>query len=386
MNEYDILWQEIESQGTCIQTLLAKPDKDFIWLSNAALEQATVIVALAEGSSLNSLKTIEPLLTLQLGKPLICSDPHTFEATTLLHGGNLQKNPLFSQPLFLLLSQSGKTASLVEVLGKIQSAFRYSDEELSGRTLLISNAEKSPLSGICGKSFYLDIGEEQSIPATKTVSASLLTLLRWALCQGQPHNLLQSDLPQLGKKLDQWLTKINTPLEQLSKKLAIFSELVLLSDGPLAGILPEAKLKLTEILGLPVHIDNFESFKHGPKILLGRSQDHPQATLYFLTEEMLGDRFLADIEQHWLSRKQEAWLKPENAFWLCCTQSPDSCLKKALNLGLKTENVFFIPELPAWDETTWFYGLLVAQVLAFYWAKQLNRPLNPNALSKAVSH
>jgi hypothetical protein len=101
---------------------------------------------------------------------------------------------------------------------------------------------------------------------------------------------------------------------------------------------------------------------------------------------MLGDRFMADMSQHWLSRQQAPWLKPDNAFWLCATDNPAVCVEKAKSIGITPEQVITLPALSGWDETSWFYSLLMIQVLAFYWAKQLKRPLNPSALSKAVSH
>jgi glucosamine 6-phosphate synthetase-like amidotransferase/phosphosugar isomerase protein len=389
----DTLLLEIQSQATLCQTLVSRYPASVAPFASLC-DRVPVILGLAEGSSKHALEIAAPFLEQWTGKPLWIASPETLEQRRLIGSQyGRAESPLdaLSPGLLLVVSQSGETASVLRMLEALAP-------ERSGPLLALTNRERSTLSELAGNHLFLDAGEEKSIAATKTMTASILQLLLWGLAVGTHLGRLTVDqsaaiLQQL-QQLPQRLATLWTPaaldrIQAFTQKLIEVNHFVLLSKGPLTLVLPEVGLKLTETSSNIVYTDNTESFKHGPKVILSGVQEHHPNTVYLVpTEPGLAEGLFKDIRSHfWLPDAGPAdppAFESDRVFFIAFDNSGPLPEALGQGLALTDDRLLRLPMAP-----TLLEGMLMSIVTFQLISYQLARlkgesPDNP-MLEKAVT-
>lgn len=243
----------------------------------------TLLIGLGEGSSYNALMLAKPFIESALKRPFLVYNPHQF----------FYKTDWFAnrQTHITVVSQSGQTDSIRQALNKAQTQHPSPHTRLSWQLITCaSNTVKSLIESSADfQTIHIPVTEEQSIPATKSMTSSFLTLIQTVLSQHQ--NGIQA-IPQFLTDLTHTIKDVDTLLstlahhegfKALSEKLTQTTALFFCGDGPLDSALNELSLKVSEVTGIPCWGFNFESFRHGPKAML-----YPYAHPYQSNPTLLG--------------------------------------------------------------------------------------------------
>ena len=118
------------------------------------------VLLLARGSSDNAAVHARYLVELTTRRPTALAAPSLwtrYDAATSLEGW-----------VVVAISQSGRTPEIVDAVGRMRAA--------GARTVAVTNAAHSDLAKAGDVSVALQAGEERAVPATKTVTASMLAL------------------------------------------------------------------------------------------------------------------------------------------------------------------------------------------------------------------
>ncbi len=142
-----------------------------------------MVLFAARGSSDNAALYGRYLAEIFLGIPVCLAAPSVITK----YGGD----PRYSSCLAVGISQS-EASDVGAVLRQARAQGQFA--------LAITNSPGSPITSIAHETLLLDVGEERSIAATKTYSASLLALRALALALGANLESLDGWLPN-----DQWL-------------------------------------------------------------------------------------------------------------------------------------------------------------------------------------
>jgi glucosamine 6-phosphate synthetase-like amidotransferase/phosphosugar isomerase protein len=365
-----IAWDDMLVQATLWRTLLeryhsAMPDLPSWQLTHGA----PWVIGVGEGSSFNAFRLAHyqwqrwhPKLRVTALRP--------WELQTQLR---LWEPRQLEQGLWLPISQSARTASLREAWQALSRSRRNPLLPLAG--VLMTNGlpddvaafHASPTKG-CSHTWHLQAGTESAIAATKTFTATLLSLWLLGLHQArleadwpkQRFVVIEERLHQLADAVEAWLPAEATPSAQLAplvNALAGVDEyhptVVLLSNGPLVWGLAEAALKLTETTRQPVLYHHSENFKHGPKAMISghpTRQEAPcmvyvvphtlpeaerlfkDAALHFSEVEGLKGQGAAYPKRLWLRFANSAPLPEAYQGEPCMTMPPVSKTREALLL------------------------------------------------------
>ncbi|MDX2085791.1 MAG: SIS domain-containing protein [Candidatus Melainabacteria bacterium] len=362
-------------------------------------------LALAEGSSRHALCLLAPWFKQWLGQPLLVMDPDEWlTAFSLAQEANApdggSATPAFIGPEdgLLVVSQSGETASVLRALEACSaSAMPWS--------VAVVNKEHSTLARRLGRVLPVSAGEEKSIAATKSMTVTFVTLLRWALAlavqqQCLPEAVLSRitlELTQVSDQVSRYLQDERAAfgqMQQFVRTLPICdphadSRLVLMSAGPLRLILEEAGLKITETCRVQTTAYNTESFKHGPKVLVSdvSNLEIPPMVLYAVpAQARFAEQVYEDIDNHaqaaQAAESQEAsapfparLLRFENSL-----APPDRLTRQ---FGFTNAQQFIMPPVNhALSEV--LVGLVTFQILSYSLAALTGEPVNQPSLQKAV--
>jgi len=206
----------------------------------------------ARGSSDNAARYGQYLFGIANGLPVALATPSLF---TLYSAA-----PCLEQSLVVGISQSGQSPDIVTVVeeGRHQGAL----------TVAITNSPDSPLASAAEYVLWLNAGEERSIAATKTYTASLLALAMLSTA-------LREDLTRY--------RAIETVPESVSQALALRSTVMLaaqrycyanacivISRGYNYATAFEIALKLKELAYMLAEPYSSADFQHGPVALIER--------------------------------------------------------------------------------------------------------------------
>jgi glucosamine--fructose-6-phosphate aminotransferase (isomerizing) len=154
--------------------------------------------------------------------------------------------------LFIAISQSGRSPDLL--------ACAVQAREAGALTLAIVNDADSPLAHSCELVLDIAAGPERSVAATKTVIATLATVL--ALVRAWAGRKVGLDgLPDSLAAAPDW--------PQLAEVLATTPHIFTVGRGPALGIAKEAALKLAETCGIAGLAYSAAELAHGPMALAG---------------------------------------------------------------------------------------------------------------------
>lgn len=388
------LFQEIQEQPELFQTLLAQP-QDWLGALPPLPAGTQKIVALAEGSSKNALAIAAPFIEAWTGLPMWIYDPEALEEkfaiSQLFHA---QLASVFQDTYFIAVSQSGQTASVLRILETLQAQLSPSNFHL----LAITNRKESTLSTLADHSLWIGAGEEKSIAATKTMTASVLTLLLWGLHTGHQSGHLCTEtfqsiiaqLQQLPQAIETlWEARTLKAILQFTRKLVEMNHFVLLSKGPLTLILPEVGLKLTETSSNIVYTDNSESFKHGPKVILSGVQgQHPNSIYVVPTDPETAEGLFKDIRSHFWhtddAGEMTLTFEDDRVFFIAFENSPPIPVEIREGLSIREDKILTLPSAQHLLDSL-FMGIITFQLMSYDLAMIKGEDPNNPALEKAVT-
>ena len=203
-----------------------------------------MVLLAARGSSDNAALYARYLIEVHLGVPVSLAAPSVITK----YGTDLKYPPC----LAVGISQSGAAPDVSEVLGHLRSR--------GHTTLAVTNTAGSRLTQAAEFSLVLDVGEERSVAATKTYTASLLALYQLVRALGAA--LPPPAVPDAG-----FLSACDTLAQESVGPIVRSRTLFSLARGYSFSSAHETALKLMECALLPCKAYSTADFEHGPKAL-----------------------------------------------------------------------------------------------------------------------
>lgn len=208
-----------------------------------------VVVLAARGSSDNAALYARYLIEIVLQKPVVLAAP-----SILTRYGKRVKYP---KALAIGISQSGAAPDVSEVLEALR--------EDGHTTLAITNTPGSWLTRAAEHTVLLNAGEEKSVAATKTYSASLLAL--YQVVRALDHSLNLAPPHQLPD--DKWLAHTEAAAQSGFGLVTRSNPVFCLARGLSYATAMETALKLMECALIPGKGFSTADFQHGPKAIAG---------------------------------------------------------------------------------------------------------------------
>jgi glutamine---fructose-6-phosphate transaminase (isomerizing) len=234
--------REIEEQPS----LLARLSSDYLdRLTETFAGQAFEAVLLtARGSSDHAALYARYLIEIHLHIPVILAAPSVLT--------RYRSAVRYPRCLAIGISQSGSAPDVSEVLSYMR--------EQGHSTLAITNTPGSRLDNEAEYSLYLDVGEERSVAATKTYSASLLALYQLVAALGG--QLATPVLPEA-----RWHDRVCQQAHNDAPRILSGEPIFSLGRGYGFSTANETALKLMECALIPCRAYSTADFEHGPKAL-----------------------------------------------------------------------------------------------------------------------
>ena len=218
----------------------------FECLGDLELRQPECVLLIARGSSDHAALYARYLIEVHLEIPAVLAAPSVWT--------RFGKRPRYRNALAVGISQSGAAPDVAEVLAAMR--------EDGHQTLAITNTEGSRITQAAEHTLLLGVGEERSIAATKTYTASLLAM----------YELVRT----LGGRLEgpvapdeAWVEKARSSAQEGLGPVLRCSPLFALGRGYGFATAQETALKLMECALLPCKAYSTADFEHGPKALAG---------------------------------------------------------------------------------------------------------------------
>ncbi|MHA1522151.1 MAG: SIS domain-containing protein [Promethearchaeota archaeon] len=233
----------------------------------------------------------------------------------LLHGlpdkdlGNNNDHP-FDNTCIVLISQSGESGEVVELLQKLNSL------RSKPTTIGVTNAPKSYLANHSDMQLYLNAGEEEGV-TSKTYVCSLLILYFLARSITVQNFSLEDDVKEINELIqfvsnilqsnpsdppslpDQSIEKIMQPVQGVNKLFGNdYNFIQILARGPSLSTAHQAALNFKEIVKINSEASTISTFRHGgiecltenSKLIIISSSDR---------DHVLNNRFIGNLIDKW---------------------------------------------------------------------------------------
>ena len=274
------------------------------------------------------------------------------------------RNPVLGpNTLVVAVTQSGETA---DTLAAMEYAHRAGSPQI-----VVLELEGSQATRIADFTLPVRAGQEIGVASTKTMIASMTTLLelavflarsRGALDSGQVRKIVEmmAELPSLvASVLD-----IDGRITTLSERLSAFSDLLYLGRGAQLPIALEGALKMKELAY--IHAEGYAAgeMKHGVNALLGSEM----ATVVCAPNNRLYEKMLSNISE----------VKARGSEVVAIATEGDD------TVGRLADHVIHVPECPGLLQP--FLTVVPLQMLAYRTALALGHdPDRPRNLAKTVT-
>ena len=200
----------------------------------------------ARGSSDHAALLGQYLLEVATGRPVALASPSV---------QTLYRAPVdYRGVLVVGVSQSGATSEIVEVVAVLRAA--------GARTIAITNDPSSPLAEAAGSVIDLGAGPELAVPATKTVTATLLAFVLLAEGVSGRSLVSSSDLADLPGHIAGVLAD-EASVARAAARLTDAGQLVAVARGYLLAAARETALKLRETSGILAEGWSAADLRHG---------------------------------------------------------------------------------------------------------------------------
>ncbi len=294
------------------------------------------IMVAARGSSNNSLVYFKYLCEIYAAIPVTFINP----SVITLYSSKLN----MKDALVMGVSQSGKA---LDVLLVMQEA-----ERQGALTLAVTNNLNSPMALNFQYHFYLDVGEELSVAATKTFTAQMLIMKMLAVALTEEEELVPSRMLKLPLLFER-VFALEEKIEKLADALLNTQQMIVLSRGIALAAGQEIALKLQETCYLNARPYAISDFYHGPFALISQESN----VLVFALKGKAFDDAVKMLEK----------LEASGCAITLFTQSEE--------LAAKYKNSLLLPDA---DETlSPFVAVAAGQLLSLHLS--LKRGLNPDA-------
>ena len=237
---------EMAEQPDRLAALVARWDGAVAQVRALAWPELAGSVIVARGSSDAAGAYGRYLLELVSRRPVSMAAPslHT------LYGADVD----YRRFLAVAVSQSGRTPEILSTLQRMQA------EGAAG--LAITNDGSSPLARAAQATLALDAGEERAVPATKTVTATMMAFALIAAALGTaPFTREQATA------LPAWVAAALAdpePAEVLAAQLADATRLIVVGRGLLYSAALETALKVRETTRITAEGFSAADLRHGP--------------------------------------------------------------------------------------------------------------------------
>ncbi len=225
----------------------------------------------------------------------------------LLHGFPEDNDIAFENTCIILISQSGESGEIIELLQKLNSL------RLKPITIGITNTPKSYLANHSDVQLYLNAGKEETV-TSKTYVCSILILYflaRAIMTQNLP---LMSEFKEIDELIDfisnlfqsnqsdqtnQFIEKIIQPVQGVNKIFGKdYNFIQILARGPSLSTANQAALNFKEIVKINSEASSISTFRHGgiecltesSKLIIISSSDR---------DNVLDNRFIKNLIEKW---------------------------------------------------------------------------------------
>ncbi|MGC8783915.1 MAG: SIS domain-containing protein [Armatimonadota bacterium] len=247
MAEQHHMRREIHEQPQVIRTVAERNVRSAQTLAQTIRDRGIQFVMIsARGTSDNAALYTKYRLEIEAGIPVASAAPSIFT----LYSGQLN----LSRAMVIGISQSGKAQDVVEVVSAARAA--------GALTAAITNDPSSELAQVAEHVLLCHAGEERSVAATKTYTATLanIALLVDALV-GRLHS--SQDLEEAAQGMEQVLA-MEEEIELLAERYRYMSACMVLSRGYNFCTAHEAALKMMETGYVIARAYSAADFLHGP--------------------------------------------------------------------------------------------------------------------------
>jgi len=283
------------------------------------------------------------------------------EAIPVIAGafGEFYQNIKPGKEAFILVSQSGETKDVINVLNLL--------EKKKARNLIaMVNVLGSSLQ--LRVKYYLPLltNIEISVPATKTFLNQVITFLviayELARLKGIKSLVSKKDIWSLPQLIKNTLDQSSGPVKELARILKNKKYLYYLGYGISYGVCLEGALKLKEVSYLPCEAMYSSEFKHGPLAIIS-----PDDWVIFISTNQDARMTISHMNEVSCRYGKIALMAPENE---------SLRINSNFLIPLVTDNYHLNPVLSA----------VVAQLLAYYVSQELGLdPDQPRNISKTLT-
>lgn len=213
------------------------------------------ILLLATGSSLNAALCARYFFEQRFGVLLDIKEPYNFT-----HYDAIDPHA----DLVVAISQSGKSASTLEAMRKVQA---------SGKSVFaLTSDPQSPIGGASDGVLDINTGIESVGFVTRGFSATVLNLLLIALiiarkqekaCEVEEQHYL-AELQRLVAAIPEVIVRTSRFIDRHSETLRSGERFVATGYGALVGVAKEFETKFTETVRVPSSGFELEAYMHGP--------------------------------------------------------------------------------------------------------------------------
>jgi glucosamine--fructose-6-phosphate aminotransferase (isomerizing) len=246
--------REIAEQPDVVARLLEREGPSIDDLAAAIRRRAPRYAVLAaRGTSDNAARYAQHVLGRILRLPVVLATPslHTL----------YDAPPRYDDAVVIGISQSGESPDVVSV---VADATRQ-----GALTAAITNAPASPLAGAAGHVIDLEAGEERSVAATKTYTASLAAIAALA-ASGDAE--LATQAQGLPEELAAQLALSGGDAPHAVREAAGWQRLTVVGRGAHYATAFEAALKIRELAGIVAEPYSPADLLHGPIAAVGPDQ------------------------------------------------------------------------------------------------------------------
>jgi len=202
-----------------------------------------------------------------------------------------RNTPLYGNPLFFVISQSGET---IDTLGALREAKRK-----GYKVLAINNTVGSSIAREADGGIYQHVGPEIGVASTKAFTSQLLLGSMIALYFARMRDMSFSDGVEYVKALKTVPDLVRKTLEQaphireIAKRYSKFDDMLFLGRLSLFPVALEGALKLKEISY--IHAEGYPAaeMKHGPIALI--SEECP--TVFFAPKGEIFNKLVSSIQE-----------------------------------------------------------------------------------------
>lgn len=165
----DLMHAEMADQPAVLERLLERRAETVAAVKGVAPHDLRGVLLLARGSSDNAALHARYLVEITTRRPAALAAPSLwtrYDAQTSLEGW-----------VVIAVSQSGRTPEIIDAVERMRGA--------GARTIAVTNGAEGGLAAAADLAVPLEAGEERAVPATKTVTASMLALCHIAAGLGE---------------------------------------------------------------------------------------------------------------------------------------------------------------------------------------------------------